>query len=82
MVPPEQSVGAEACGPNTLKVTGPEGTKPPVSAASTDEVGIIEPAVPEEGPARLRDGLAGPTTVSVIPIPHVEADAVLFESPP
>lgn len=49
VVPPEQSVGAEACGPNTLNVTVPDGEAPPDNVADTDDAEIADPAVPDDG---------------------------------
>ena len=58
-VPPEQSVGAEDCGPNTVTVIDPVGDAPADKVADTDEAEIGFPAVPEEGALTDRDGLAG-----------------------
>jgi hypothetical protein len=81
-VPPEQSVGADACGPNTVNVTVPLGEAPPDRTPETDEASIFVPAVPLEGAPADNDGDAAPTIVSAIPPPHVETAALLFESPP
>jgi hypothetical protein len=50
VVPPEaHELGAEGCGPNTLKVIVPDGDAPPDNAADTDDASILLPAVPLEG---------------------------------
>jgi hypothetical protein len=48
-IPPEQSDGGLDCGPNTLKVTVPDGEAPPSRSADADDPEISEPAVPDEG---------------------------------
>jgi hypothetical protein len=82
VVPAEQSDGAEDSGPNTLKVTDPDGDAPSDKPTDTDELGIAEPADPEPGAETDNDGEASPTTVSAINPPHVDAAALLSASPP
>jgi hypothetical protein len=79
VVPPEQSDGAEACGPNTLNVTVPPGARPPESAA-TDEIAV--PAAPTDGTVNDSDVDTRATVVSGIEAPHADADGLLPESPP
>jgi hypothetical protein len=67
VVPPEQSDGAEDCGPNTVNVTLPDGENPSDSNAEIADASISVPAVPEPGALTdPSDGDAAPTTVSAI----------------
>ena len=67
-------VGGDACGPNTLNVTVPVGEAPRDKDADSDVSGIAVPAAPDDGAAiEPNEGEAGPTIVSVIPAPQVEA---------
>jgi hypothetical protein len=79
-VPPEeQSVGAEACGPNTVNVTVSDGEAPADSTADTDEAEIAVPAVPVPGAlTEPNAGDAAPTTVSAIDPSQLELAKVLF----
>jgi hypothetical protein len=77
-----QLVGAELCGPNTLKVIVPVGPDPPEMAPETELAANDVPAVPLTGPAAERPGLAAPTTVFDIEAPQVLAAELLFWSPP
>jgi hypothetical protein len=81
VVPPEQSDGAEASGPNTLKVTVPLGEDPPESAANTSDAAIALPAVPVDGAVSDSDGEAADTVVSTMPGPHVVSVQLLSASP-
>jgi hypothetical protein len=47
--PPEQSVGADACGPNTLNVIVPPGDDPPDSVAEIDLASMSTFFVPPVG---------------------------------
>jgi hypothetical protein len=83
VVPVEvQLVGAEDCGPKTLKVIVPEGLDPLARAPETELVAIAVPAVPLAGPVAEIVGLAAATTVLDMPDPQVLAAELLFESPP
>jgi hypothetical protein len=84
VVPPVvQSVGAAACGPNTVKVTVPVGEDPPDSTADTAEVAIALPTVPVDGALNDNDVVDGAAlmTVSGIPAPHADCDPLLPASP-
>jgi hypothetical protein len=81
VVPPEQSVGAVDDGPNTLSVTDPDGDAPPDNAADSDPAPIALPAVAAAGAAALTDGLADPTTVFAMAVPHADAVGALLASP-
>jgi hypothetical protein len=83
VVPPEpHELGAEDCGPNTLNKIVPDGDAPPDRTPEIDDADTAVPTVPADGALANKPGLAGPTTVSAIDAPHVEAAALLFESPP
>jgi hypothetical protein len=83
VAPPEpHELGAEDCGPNTVNVIVPPGDAPPDNTPDTDDADTAVPAVPADGADADNDGLAAATTVSAIDAPHVEAAALLFESPP
>jgi len=58
VVPAEQSVGADANGPNTLNVIVPVGLEPEASVEPIDEVAIAVPAVPPAGPTAETEGEA------------------------
>ena len=59
VVPPEQSLGGEDCGPNTLNVTVPDGDAPPDRPAEIELASIFDPATPDEGALNdPSDGLA------------------------
>jgi hypothetical protein len=60
----------------------PDGEAPPDRTPEIDEASSLLPAVPADGADADNDGLAAATTVSAIDAPHVEAAALLFESPP
>ena len=79
VVPPEQSVGALDCGPNTLKVIVPVGEDPPISVAETDDAEIGELAVPDAGADSEIDGLAWLTETGSSAFP--DDTELLFESP-
>ena len=83
-VPPVvQVVGAEDCGPKTLKVTVPEALAPD-AAERTELIELVAMAAPVEsvaGPVAVTVGLALATIVSAIPVPHLLAAELLFESP-
>jgi hypothetical protein len=83
VVPPlVQVLGAVVCGPKTVNVI-----VPPAPAVAPDRVELIElaaitePALPVAG-AEAVSAVAFLTTVELIPLPHVLAEAVLPESPP
>jgi len=84
VVPPlVHVVGAEAC-EKTVKVIVPVALLP-LAADSTeliDDVAIAAPALPVAGAAAVTAAFALLTTVSAMPEPHVEADALLLVSPP
>ena len=83
VVPPEvQVVGAVACGPKTVKVTVPVGLVPPARVAEIVPELMAVPTVPVEGPDAPSEVVAFPTVVSDMPLPHVDAARLLFESPP
>jgi hypothetical protein len=82
VVPPEvQVVGAEACGPKTVKVMVPPGLVPPDKVAETAALARAVPAVPPAGPVALNVGEALATTVSDMPDPQVDVAGLLFPSP-
>jgi 16S rRNA C1402 (ribose-2'-O) methylase RsmI len=54
---------------------------PPESVALIDEAGIAVPLISAPGPDTVVVVLAVPTTVEVIPEPHVLVVCVLFWSP-
>jgi len=85
VVPPDvQVLGAEDCGPKTMKVIVPEALEPdePANTELIELAAMAVPAVPAPGALADKVGLALATTVSDIPEPHVEAALVLFVSPP
>jgi hypothetical protein len=75
-------VGAEVCGPKTVKVIVPVGLAPPARVPDTELVAIAVPAVPVPGPLAVRVGEAAETTVSDIPVPQVVTAVLLLASPP
>ena len=83
VVPPlVQLVGAVDCGPKTVKVTVP--VAPAVAPERAPPIELAEIAVPTfplAGPEAVSVG-AFLTTVELIPLPHVLAEAALPESPP
>jgi hypothetical protein len=83
VVPPLVHVlGALACGPNTVNVTVPPA--PPVAPDKIELIelaAIVDPALPLEG-AEAVVVVVFLTTVELIPLPHVLAEAVSPESPP
>ncbi|MFZ0251914.1 MAG: hypothetical protein WAL61_18370 [Acidimicrobiales bacterium] len=84
-VPPDvQLVGAEDCGPKTVKVMVFVSLLPeePLKVAVMELAEIAVLTNPEAGTAMLRVGDTLPTTVSDIPDPHVDAAVPLPESPP
>ena len=83
VVPPfEQSVGAFACGPYTVKVI-----VPPASIVAPESIELIEleemavPVSPDEGPVAV-SVVRLLTVVDGIPVPQVLVDARLLLSPP
>ena len=83
VVPPvEQLVGAEDCGPKTLKVTAPEGLYPPARVLEMALTPVAVPAVPVVGPVAVTVGLALETIDSDIEEPQTETADLSFESPP
>jgi hypothetical protein len=77
--------GADACGPNTLKVIVPLTSKlPPDSVAVTDDASIVFPEFPVAGAVRASDVVnLNPVTVSLpIAAPQAELEASFFASPP
>jgi hypothetical protein len=83
LVPPlVQVVGALACGPKTVNVTAPVAPELPVSVAVIELVAIVVPIVPEAGAPAVIVGDVLPTTVSLMPEPHVVTLALLLASPP
>lgn len=83
VVPPlVQVVGALAWGPNTLNVIVPVApADAPDSTELIELAAIAPPAFPVAGAEAVAAG-AFWTTVELIPLPHVLAEAVLPESPP
>jgi hypothetical protein len=83
VVPPLVQVdGAVVCGPKTVNVIVP--VAPPVAPDRAELIELAasaEPALPLAG-AEAVSAPAFVTTVELIPLPHVLADAVLPESPP
>ena len=78
VVPPvEQLVGAEDCGPKTVKVIVPDGLEPEPSTELIELALMAVPAVPFAGPVAVTVGLALPTTVSDIPEPQLLAADVV-----
>ena len=83
VVPPEvQVVGAADWGPKTVKVTVPVGLVPLERMAEMVPAVMVVPTVPVEGPDTVSAGVSLPTTVSDMPLPHVDAEALLLVSPP
>jgi hypothetical protein len=78
VVPPlEHVVGAEACGPNTLKVTVPPAPAvAPDSAELIDVAAMAVPAVPDDGAVAVV-AVALVTAVEAMPAPHVLDEAAL-----
>jgi hypothetical protein len=68
VVPPDvQVVGADDCGPNTVKVMVPVSADPPASVADIELAAIAVPAVPEVGPLIDENEVAAfATTVSAV----------------
>ena len=58
VVPPEQLVGAEDCGPKTLKVIVPEAPTPELSVELMELAGMAVPRVPFAGPLAVTVGHA------------------------
>jgi hypothetical protein len=85
VVPPVvQVVGADVCGPKTLKVIVPLAFEPEL-AASVEVIepsGMAVPTVPLEGPVAVTVGDALATTVSDMPDPQALDAVLLFVSPP
>ena len=83
VVPPLVHVdGAVTCGPNTLNVTVPVAPDvAPDRVEEIDDAAIATPVEPVAGPLAV-EVVALVTTVEAIPLPHVLAEARLFESPP
>jgi hypothetical protein len=83
VVPPEvQVAGAADWGPKTVKVTVPVGLVPLERVAEIVPAVMVVPTVPVDGPDAARAGVSLPTTVSDMPLPHVDAEMPLLESPP
>jgi len=81
VVPPVvQVVGADAWGPNTVKVTVPVGLEPPERVAEMLLAVTALPAVPLEGPVAEKAGETLATTVSDIVEPQGDVADVLFPS--
>jgi hypothetical protein len=75
-------VGAEVCGPKTVKVIVPAALAPDDDPnVATIDAAATGPAVAVAGALTDRVGLAVATTVSDMPEPHVEVAVPLFESP-
>jgi hypothetical protein len=82
VVPPVvQVVGADAKGPKTVKVTVPVGLEPPERVAEIVPAVMAVPTVPVEGPDAPREVVSLPTAVSDIPLPQVDTEVLLLESP-
>ena len=90
VVPPEvHELGAEDCGPKTVKVTTPAGADPPDRVADTAEDGIVVPAVPDDGADTASAGLAPAKPVNPLPTESTAAhwvaemqDTLLIEFAP
>ena len=83
VVPPlVHDVGC-APGPNTVKVIVAVALVPeePAMVDETAEPAMAVPAMPVAGPLAVRVGLAAPTTISLMPVAHAEAAALLLASP-
>ncbi len=79
--PLPQLVGADACGPKTVKVIVPVGIEPADKVAVIELVGIWVPMPSVEGPTTVIPGEAFETTVSdMLALQTVTAE-LLFESP-
>ena len=80
-VPPAVHVtGALACGPNTLKEIVPVGLAPPASVEPIEPAAIVVFVASVAGAATVAVVLYF-TTVEVMPVPQVLADALLLLSP-
>ena len=83
VVPPEvQVAGAVVWGPKTVNVTVPVGLVPLERIAEIVPAVMVVPTVPVDGPETASAGVSLPTTVSDMPLPHVDAEVRLLESPP
>jgi hypothetical protein len=81
VVPPDvQLVGADACGPKTVKVIVPVGAAPLASVAVIDEVEIATLVVPVAGAVIAMVGCVL-TTVEAIDAPQALAALLLVASP-
>ena len=83
VVPPLLHDVGSAPGPNTVNVIVAVALVPddPTMVAGTAEPSMAVPALPVAGPLAVRVGLAAPTTVSLMPVAHAEAAALLLASP-